>query len=31
MTSTIQETFRPLMVISEKISSVIGRKKRKYN
>jgi hypothetical protein len=31
VTSTIQETFRPLMVISEKISSVFGRKKRKYN
>lgn len=31
VTSSIQETFRPLMVISEKISSCFGRKKRKFN
>ena len=31
VTSTIQQTFKPLMVISEKINSVLGRKKRKFN
>jgi hypothetical protein len=31
ITNKIEKTFRPLMVVTEKISSVFGKKKRKYN
>jgi len=31
VSNSLQKTFRPLMVVSSKIETILGRKKRKVN